>query len=220
MSTIGDRIFVGDVQESVQLLQYKASENRLRLIADDTVPRWMTTMCVVDYHTIFGGDKFGNVFVLRLPAELSDSLETDPSGGRLWESGSSAPHRLSVAACFHVGSTVHAVAKVSLGGNAEVLLYSTVNGAIGALSPLALRSDVDLLQQLELALRDATPPLCGRDHLSYRSYYYPVRNTIDGDLIEMYSTLPHEKQASLAEDYERTPADILHKLEDLRERVL
>ena len=29
-------------------------------------------------------------------------------------------------------------------------------------------------------MRAENPPLCGRDHLSYRSYYFPVKHVIDG----------------------------------------
>lgn len=36
-------------------------------------------------------------------------------------------------------------------------------------------SQVDLLQHLEMAMRTAMPPLCGRDHVAYRSYYSPCK---------------------------------------------
>ena len=32
----------------------------------------------------------------------------------------------------------------------------------------------------EMHMRAENPPLCGRDHLSYRSYYFPVKHVIDG----------------------------------------
>jgi len=221
LAAISDRIFVGDVQESVQLFQYKPSENRLMLLANDTVPRWMTAMCIVDYYSVFGADKFGNVFVLRLLPELSSSLENDATGGLLADVSTGAPHRLTVACCFHVGSLVHSVAKVGLGGVAdEILIYGTTNGAIGALVPISVRSNVDLFQHLEIALREAAPPLCGRDHLSYRSYYYPVRNVVDGDLIEVYASLPYDTQSSLSSEVDRAPADVLRRIEDLRESIL
>ena len=38
----------------------------------------------------------------------------------------------------------------------------------------------------------ADNPLFGsRDHLSYRSYHYPVKHVIDGDLCKQYNTLDH-----------------------------
>ena len=52
----------------------------------------------------------------------------------------------------------------------------------------------------------------------YRSYYYPVKNVIDGDLCEQYTTLEATKQKSIAEELDRTPADVSKKLEDIRTR--
>ncbi|KAJ8903598.1 hypothetical protein NDN08_004702 [Rhodosorus marinus] len=220
IASIGDRIFIGDVQESVTLLQYKVSENRLMVVADDTVPRWMTSLCILDYQTVAGADKFGNVFVLRIPVELSESLDSDPTGGRLLEAGASAPNKFFVEACFHVGSIVNTLTKVSLGGNSDVILYSTIGGAIGALAPVAFRSDVELLQQLEMSLRESKAPLCGRDHLNYRSYYYPVRNVVDGDLVEQFATLVPNKQKELAEVLDRSVPEVFRKIEDIRESIL
>jgi len=39
IKTIGDRILVSDVQESVHFVKYKRSENQLVVFADDTQPR-------------------------------------------------------------------------------------------------------------------------------------------------------------------------------------
>lgn len=35
--------------------------------------------------------------------------------------------------------------------------------------------DHDFFQHLEMHMRSENPPLCGRDHLSFRSYYYSVK---------------------------------------------
>jgi hypothetical protein len=50
-------------------------------------------------------------------------------------------------------------------------------GSIGALVPFTSREDVDFFSHLEMHLRQENPPLCGRDHLAYRSYYFPVKVT-------------------------------------------
>ena len=74
------------------------------------------------------------------------------------------------------------------------------------------------LQNLEMHMRAENPPLAGRDHLSYRSYYFPVKNVLDGDLCEQYNTLDPAKQKSIAEELDRTPAEVSKKLEDIRTR--
>ena len=51
---------------------------------------------------------------------------------------------------------------------AQVLVYSTVMGAIGVVYPFTSREDVDFFSHLEMHLRQENPPLAGRDHLAYR----------------------------------------------------
>lgn len=52
--TMGLRIYVADVQESWHFIKYKADQNQMVIFADDIVPRWVTTGCVLDYDTICG----------------------------------------------------------------------------------------------------------------------------------------------------------------------
>ena len=58
-------------QESYHYMKYKRSENSLYIYADDIVPRHITCSLLMDYDTIAGGDKFGNLFMTRLPADTS-----------------------------------------------------------------------------------------------------------------------------------------------------
>jgi splicing factor 3B subunit 3 len=37
----------------------------------------------LDFDTIAGGDKFGNIFVLRLPKDISEEVEDDATGAAL-----------------------------------------------------------------------------------------------------------------------------------------
>lgn len=76
----GDRIYVADLQESVHMCKYKRDDNAIYVFADDTAPRWMTCAQQVDYDTVAGADKFGNVCMLRLPAQSSEEVEEDPTG--------------------------------------------------------------------------------------------------------------------------------------------
>lgn len=67
-------------------------------------------------------------------------------------------------------------------------------------------------------LRSEHPPLCGRDHLSFRSYYFPVKNVIDGDLCEQFNSMEPNKQKNVSEELDRTPPEVSKKLEDIRTR--
>ena len=102
-------------------------------------------------------------------------------------------------------------------------------------------------------LRSENAPLCGRDHLSYRSYFFPVKvsfsfdhkihvcilhfvnlspvrfharltadvslwlnemllhipqNVIDGDLCEQFNSMESSKRRNIAEELDRTPAEV------------
>lgn len=68
-------------------------------------------------------------------------------------------------------------------------------------------------------MRQKAPPLLGRDHLAYRSYYVPVRNVVDGDLCEVFAGLSNEVKRGVAEELDRDVSEVLRKVEDVRNRV-
>ncbi len=224
LASAGERIYVGDMQESVHFVRYKPEDNAFYVFADDTAPRWTTGTVPLDYDTVAGADKFGNVFVCRLPADASEEVEDDPAGGRVHSGAgvlSGAPHKLETPAVVHVGAACRALCRAVLqAGGAEALLYGSVSGAVGALLPFTNREDVDFAQQLEMHMRQDAPPLSGRDHMAYRGAYFPVKDVVDGDLCEQYAALPAATQRRIADEMERTPSEIVKKLEDLRARVV
>lgn len=64
VQTMGSRFYVCDVQESCFLMRYKYEENQIIVFADDTLPRFVTALAVLDYHTISVADKFGNIVIV------------------------------------------------------------------------------------------------------------------------------------------------------------
>ena len=62
--TMGNRIVVSDIQESFHFVRYRRNENQLIVFADDTTPRWITCSCMLDYNTVAGADKFGNIAIV------------------------------------------------------------------------------------------------------------------------------------------------------------
>jgi len=75
IQTIGHRVIVSDVQESFIWVRYKRNENQLIIFADDTYPRWVTTATLLDYDTVAGADKFGNICVVSVPCRSWDFLD-------------------------------------------------------------------------------------------------------------------------------------------------
>jgi len=222
LHTMGNRIIAADIQESFHFVRYKRTENQLIIFADDTNSRWITSSCLLDYDTVAGADKFGNITVIRLPQDISDEIDEDPTGNKaLWDRGllNGASQKADIIVNFHIGEIVTSLQRATLiPGGSESLVYTTLSGGVGMLVPFTAHEDHDFFQHLEMHMRTELPPLCGRDHLAFRSYYFPVRNVIDGDLCEMFNSLDASKQKTIAEELDRTPSEVNKKLEDIRTR--
>ncbi|KAF9331167.1 Splicing factor 3B subunit 3 [Podila minutissima] len=219
----GGRIVVGDVQESVHYASYLPTENKIVVFADDKAPRWISCSAMIDYDTVAGGDKFGNFFVDRLPKKLSHEIDEDDAGSKSVGKGylHGAAHKLDLLAHYHVGDILTSLAKTSfVAGGREMILYTSFLGGIGIFIPFQTKEDIDFFQTLEMHMRNEMPPLAGRDHLSYRGYHVPVKGTIDGDICEQYNLLSGDKKRMIAEELDRTPAEIQKKIEDMRIRAI
>ncbi len=99
-------------------------------------------------------------------------------------------------------------------------MIGSASGGLTALVPFETREEIDFFVHLEMYLRIEAQPLCGRDHVTYRSMYVPVKDVVDGDLCEQYSNLEFNKQRVLAEEMDRTPPEVMKKLENLRNKIL
>lgn len=220
--SLGGRVYVSDVQEAVHFVRYKPAENQLVVFADETYQRFMTCSCVLDYNTVAAADKFGNLAIIRLPSDVSDEVDEDPTGNKaIWERGllSGASQKAELLCSYYVGETIHSLHKTTLiPGGSEVIVYTTLSGAVGMMVPFTSREDIDFFQHLEMHMHSELPSLVGRDHLSFRSFYLPVKSVIDGDLCEQYNSMDSGKKRSIAEDLDRTPSEVSKKLEDIRTR--
>ncbi|KXS19436.1 hypothetical protein M427DRAFT_450591 [Gonapodya prolifera JEL478] len=222
LHTQGDRIVIGDLQESTFYASYRRQDNRIIVFADDTTNRYTTCTTMVDYDTVVGGDKFGNFWVARLPSDVSQDLDDDPTGNKLvFEKGflQGAAYKLQRVCEYFVGDTLTSITKTALvPGGREILVYTSMLGSIGIFVPFQSKEDVDFFQNLEFHLRNELPPICGRDHLAYRGSFIPAKGVIDGDLCEQFSLLPWEKRTQIAEELDRTVPEVMKKLEDIRVR--
>jgi splicing factor 3B subunit 3 len=221
LQTAGDRAFCGDMMQSVQIVRYDATANRLVLVANDPTPRPITCQELLDWNTVAVGDKFGNICVLRLPRGAEAAAAVDLTGQRaLWDSSHDVP-KLEVLCHYHIGEVVTSMTRASLvAGGAESLVYVTVTGRIGALVPFTSRDDVDFYTHLEGSLRTVAERPTGRDPQSYRSYYAPVKHVVDGDLCSAFASLEYAKQTKVADKVDRSVGEILKKLEDTRNALL
>ena len=49
IQTVGDRVFVGDMMQSIQIIRYDAASNRLVSIANDRAPRPIASQQLLDF---------------------------------------------------------------------------------------------------------------------------------------------------------------------------
>lgn len=220
LNVMGQRIICGDVQESVTFAVYKPVENKLIPFADDSIARWTTCTTMVDYDTVAGGDKFGNLWLVRVPKKASEEADEEGAAGHLLNDRGylgGTPNRLELLIHNFTHDIPTSLSKTSLvSGQKEMLLYSGLQGSIGALIPFDSREDANFFQQLESEMRKEDPPLAGRDHLVYRGQYVPVKGSIDGDLCERYFLLGREGQERIAGELDRTVREVVRKVSDMR----
>lgn len=221
IQTQGWRIFVGDAQSSLLLFQYHHGDNRFQLIADDTIQKPIACILCLDYDTVMISDRMGSISVLRLPGNVSEDLENETTVGAVTakrEHLFGAPSKMERLAEFYLGDTITMLSKTTLSfGSRDLILYGTISGAVGFFVPFSSREEALLFQNLELAMRMEVPAtIAGREHLSYRSYYAPVKAVIDGDLIETFSSLGGDRKYFVAQSVDRSPAELIRKIRDLR----
>lgn len=216
LQTQGSRIVVSDVQESVTYVVYKFQENLLIPFVDDVISRWTTCTTMVDYESVAGGDKFGNLWLLRCPQKVSEEADEDGSGAHLIHERQylqGAPNRLNLVAHFYPQDIPTSIQKTQLvAGGRDIMVWTGLQGTVGMLIPFVGREEVDFFQTLEMQLASQSPPLAGRDHLIYRSYYAPAKGTIDGDLCETFFLLPNDKKLMIAGELDRSVREIERKI--------
>lgn len=222
MQTQGDRVIIADNVESVHYAVYKQTENKLISFANDTISRATTATTMVDYETVAGGDRYGNLWIVRCPADVSELSDNDTTGNTLiHEKGylQGSAHRLDTIAHYHLGDIPTSIQKTTLvTGARSVLLITGLMGSISVLIPFVAKEDVEFFQQLETHMRAEDAPLAGRDHLMYRGYYAPPKSVIDGDLCERFVLLSLDKQRLIAGELDREVSEIKAKLENQRIR--
>jgi splicing factor 3B subunit 3 len=204
LKTQGSRLVVSDQAQSVTYVVHKdqVHPNRLIPFADDTIARHTSASEMLDYDTAVGGDKFGNIWLVRCPPKVSESSDESPDGSDLLVDkgylGGTA-NRLDLIAHYFTNDIPVSIQKtVLLSGGERIIFWAGLQGTLGALIPFNSRRQHKMFQQLELQLRSDDKPMSGRDHLAYRSYFAPVKSVIDGDLIERFLVLSRDKRESIA----------------------
>ena len=143
LQTQGSRIIVSDVQESVVYVVYKYQDNLLIPFVDDVVARWTTCTTMVDYETVAGGDKFGNLWLLRCPQKASEEADEEGAGAHLAHERQylqGAPNRTALMCHFFPQDIPTSIQKTQLvAGGRDILLWTGLSSTIGILVPFVSR---------------------------------------------------------------------------------
>ena len=208
IKAFGNRIIVGDSSESFHFVKFDKEESVLSIFADDMTPRFPLSALGIDRMTVACGDRFGNFTILRLPTDVSDEAEIDPSSvGHTFEHRyfAGAKNKLEVLANFHVGSPITGLA---FSASKQFILYATVNGEIGVFVPLETDTEATLMRKLEAEMLQVCKSVVGRNIELFRSYYAPKKNVSDGSIVSAFLELPDEKQKEIADKLKVTPFDL------------
>lgn len=212
-----NRIIISDSHSSsIVFAKFDNLENQFIPIADDIIKRQVISMFPIDSDTILTSDKFGNLGVSRIDENISRQIEEDWTILKNSESiYNSCPFKLINLIDFHLGEII---TKFQFINNNESILYCGIFGTLGVLTPLISKKEVELLINLQLELQNIIKNELGKDHLKFRSYYNPMKNIIDGDLLEKFHQLSNGEKSEIAKRLNKTINDIEKKLNDLKNR--
>ncbi|OBA22728.1 hypothetical protein METBIDRAFT_29325 [Metschnikowia bicuspidata var. bicuspidata NRRL YB-4993] len=229
----GDIVVVGDAQNSLGFFQYDSVKNQFTAFMNDITSRQVTTFETLDSRTVIGGDKFGNIFVNRIPQSVFEQMKDNVLMKFQDEFLNGPAARTSKLCEFYIQDIPTSFQKGTfVVGGTESIIYTGLQGTVGILMPLATKHEVEFMLKLENAMRKTLDAdfselskskraigLVGRDHIKFRGYYNPGKNVIDGDFIEKYYELDQASKIRIAGQLDRAPREIERRLYDLRNRA-
>ncbi|QLG74140.1 hypothetical protein HG535_0G00250 [Zygotorulaspora mrakii] len=157
-----ERLAVGDNRESVTLFLFDREEYLFKAVADDTVKRHVTVLKFLDESTIIGGDKFSNIWTLRLAMEYEKKIETNfphalnrlqdvPSLKNKAPNIMECPYKLSLMNHFFINdipTEIQVLESIQL-SDRPAIIYLGLQGTIGCLVPLLSKSEIIQLKKIE-----------------------------------------------------------------------
>lgn len=188
----GNVMFIGDSQTSVHVLEF--TENRLKEVASDFVPRGAQCMVLLDAATVCIGDRNGNINVLR--HNFDD------------------PGKLELVNAFCVKDSITSLLKGNISSKIsqfQSILYTCVSGAVGALYPLPSQEEYAVLKSIETALLKSMP-----GHQAFRTGLAPPLNVVDGDLCELVLQKSCNELDSMIDDVEMSSQQVQYRVGSIR----
>nr|XP_023018140.1 DNA damage-binding protein 1 [Leptinotarsa decemlineata] len=213
LKTKGDFILIGDLMRSMTLLQYKTMEGSFEETARDYNPNWMTAVEILDDDIFLGAENSFNMFV----CQKDSAATTDEERSQMHEVGQ-----------FHIGDMINVFRHGSLVmqniGETSTptrgcVLFGTVGGAIGLVTQIP-QDFYDFLLDFQNKLASVIKSVGKIEHSYWRAFHTDIKTEnsegfIDGDLIESFLDLSHDKMKEVADGLTMTVDDLVKMVEDL-----
>ena len=152
------RIAVADIHESVTIYQF--FENQFIPLVSDITKRHVTTIKFLDPFTVIGGDRFGNIWTLRIPQEAqsddTESILTNTKDKKLSGNLMETPYKFQLLNHYYVNDiilNIFVIPNIHLSGR-DCILYTGLQGTVGVLVPIISKNEVMLLKKLEDNITD------------------------------------------------------------------
>ncbi|SCV02086.1 LANO_0F15104g1_1 [Lachancea nothofagi CBS 11611] len=161
------RVAIGDIHESVTLFLFDKRLNQFISLADDVVKRHVTALEFLDRSTVIGGDRFGNIWVLRVPQDIEKMIDEEyayflskfhkNNNSEISRNIMECPCKLDLANHFYANDipiSFSVVRNLQMSDRTSVI-YAGLQGTIGCLKPLVTKSEVEFMHKLQDCLNDA-----------------------------------------------------------------
>eukprot|EP00441_Pelagodinium_beii_P007693 CAMPEP_0197687992 /NCGR_PEP_ID=MMETSP1338-20131121/104761_1 /TAXON_ID=43686 ORGANISM="Pelagodinium beii, Strain RCC1491" /NCGR_SAMPLE_ID=MMETSP1338 /ASSEMBLY_ACC=CAM_ASM_000754 /LENGTH=346 /DNA_ID=CAMNT_0043270157 /DNA_START=9 /DNA_END=1049 /DNA_ORIENTATION=- len=212
-AAMDDYVLVGDLMRSATLFHYSSEPPKLDPVASDEHPAWLTAMETMTETSFLFSDDCSNLVTLARQGE-------ENSGGR-----HHAGDVLTRVGQFHSGEFVNRLQRGTFGQqpktdlesansiDSDSIVWASVSGALGLVLPLKGQQQFERLSLLQDAVLRELSSLgkvvlpydewrnhwAGSGATSVTSSSSTHRGFIDGGLLELFLSLPHERQAALVQ---------------------
>ncbi|CBK20662.2 uncharacterized protein [Blastocystis hominis] len=124
---------------------------------------------------------------------------------------------MSLLVCFYAGAIVTSLFKQTLQQGKELLVYATIYGTIGSLTPIASIETLETVVALESIIIGKGISLVGRNVDDYRSLFLPSTGVADGAICMRFFRYPPAVQKEIADRFGSSVSDIMETLLKINE---
>ena len=134
---------------------------------------------------------------------------------------------MSLLVCFYAGAIVTSLFKQTLQQGKELLVYATIYGTIGSITPIASIETLETVVALESIIIGKGISLVGRNVDDYRSLFLPstvsvgdgskAKGVVDGAICMRFFRYPPSIQKEIADRFGSSVSDIMETLLKINE---